>query len=110
MLIEFRFKNYRSFRDDAVLSMEATGLGTFRNSLILYNGIKLLPGAVIYGKNGGGKSNVIRAFWLAAQFIRNAQKTQHEKASIPVVPFALNDYSATEPTEFEFIYTSEGIK
>ena len=25
MLIEFRFKNYRSFRDEAVLSMEATG-------------------------------------------------------------------------------------
>ena len=26
MLIEFRFKNYRSFRDEATLSMEATGL------------------------------------------------------------------------------------
>ena len=30
MLIEFKFRNYRSFRDDAVLSMEATGLGTFK--------------------------------------------------------------------------------
>ena len=28
MLIEFRFKNYRSFRDETTLSMEATGLGT----------------------------------------------------------------------------------
>lgn len=26
MLIEFKFGNYRSFRDEAVLSMEATGL------------------------------------------------------------------------------------
>lgn len=86
MLIEFRFKNYRSFRDEAVLSMEATGLGTFKNSLISYNRIKLLPGAAIYGKNGGGKSNVIRAFWLAVQFIKNAQRTQHEKAAIPVIP------------------------
>ena len=34
MLIEFRFKNYRSFRDEATLSMEATGLGAFKNSLI----------------------------------------------------------------------------
>lgn len=33
MLIEFNFKNYRSFRDKAVLSMEATGLGRFKNSL-----------------------------------------------------------------------------
>ena len=30
MLIEFRFKNYRSFRDEATLSMEATGLGPFK--------------------------------------------------------------------------------
>ena len=73
MLIEFRFKNYRSFRDNVVLSMEATGLSSFKNNLITYNSLKLLPGAAIYGKNGGGKSNVIRAFWLAVQFIKNAQ-------------------------------------
>ena len=110
MLIEFRFKNYRSFRDETTLSMEATGLGTFKNSLIPYGSMNLLPGAAIFGKNGGGKSNVIRAFWLAVQFIRNAQRTQHEKATIPVIPFALNDYSASEPTEFEFFYTLDGIK
>lgn len=110
MLIEFRFKNYRSFRDETTLSMEATGIGTFKNSLIPYGSMNLLPGAAIFGKNGGGKSNVIRAFWLAVQFIRNAQRTQHEKATIPVIPFALNDYSASEPTEFEFFYTLDGIK
>lgn len=111
MLIEFRFRNYRSFRDEAVLSMEATGLGTFRNSLIHFtNDTKLLPGVAIYGKNGGGKSNVIRAFWLAVQFIRNAQRTQHEKAEIPVMPFALNDYSNEEPTEFHFVYVVDGVK
>lgn len=111
MLIEFRFRNYRSFRDEAVLSMEATGLGTFRNSLIHFtNDTKLLSGVAIYGKNGGGKSNVIRAFWLAVQFIRNAQRTQHEKAEIPVMPFALNDYSNEEPTEFHFVYVVDGVK
>lgn len=93
MLIEFRFKNYRSFRDEAVLSMEATGLSSFKNCLIpLSSKSKLLPAIAIYGKNGGGKSNVIRVFWLAVQFIRNAQRTQHERAAIPVNPFALNDY------------------
>ena len=111
MLIEFRFKNYRSFRDEAILSMEATGVGSLKKSLIpLSSSIKLLPAAAIYGKNAGGKSNVIRAFWLAVQFIRNAQRTQHEQAKIPVHPFALNDYSAEEPTEFDFVYTIDGIK
>lgn len=111
MLIEFRFKNFRSFRDEATLSMEATGLSSFKNCLIpLTATVKLLPACAIYGKNGGGKSNVIRAFWLAVQFIRNAQRTQHERAVIPVNPFALNDYSKEEPTEFDFVYTSNGIK
>ena len=72
--------------------------------------MKLLPGAAIYGKNGGGKSNVIRAFWLGVQFIRNAQRIQHEKASMPVVPFLLDDYSANNPTEFAFDYIADGIK
>ena len=63
MLIEFKFKNYRSFRDEATLSMEATGLSTFRNSTIEYGNTRILSGAAIYGKNGGGKSYVIRAFW-----------------------------------------------
>lgn len=110
MLIEFRVKNYRSFRDEAVLSMEANGSGTLKSVLIPFGGIQILPGVAIYGKNGGGKSNVIRAFWLAVQFIKNAQKTQHENAAIPVVPFALNDYSASEPTEFSFVYTLDDIK
>ena len=74
MLIEFRFKNYRSFRDEANLSLEAAGLGAFKNSLFEYGVLRLLPGVAIYGKNGGGKSNVIRAFWFAVQFIRNAQR------------------------------------
>lgn len=110
MLIEFTVENYRSFRDEAVLSMEATGSNQFKSVPISFGGMRLLPSVAIYGKNGSGKSNIIRAFWLAVQFIRNAQRTQHEKATIPVTPFALNDYSASEPTKFSFVYTLNGIK
>lgn len=110
MLIEFKFTNYRSFRDEAVLSMEATGLGTLKKSIIEYGSYKLLPSVAIYGKNGGGKSNVIRAFWLAVQFIKNAQRTQHENALIPVSPFLLDDYSQSRETAFEFTYVVNKIK
>lgn len=110
MLIEFKFGNFRSFRDEAVLSMEAMGLGRLKNCLISYNSMKLIPSVAIYGKNGGGKSNVIRAFWLAVQFIKNAQRTQHENAKIPVKPFLLNDYSKDKPTFFEFTYVLDNVK
>lgn len=64
----------------------------------------------IYGKNGGGKSNLIRAFWLAVKFICNAQMTQGAGVLVPVDPFKLNDYSTETPTSFEFIYKYKGIK
>lgn len=118
MLIEFKFSNYRSFRDETVLSMEATGFSKLKNCLIEYrlnhkeknSRSKVVPTVAIYGKNGGGKSNVIRAFWLAVQFIKTAQRTQHEKAPIPVNPFLLNDSSASLPTSFDFTYINNNIK
>ena len=110
MLIRFKFQNYRSFRDENILSMEAKGNSEYKNCLIPYKKKGLLPATAVFGKNGGGKSNVIRAFWLGVQFIRNAQKTQHEKAEIPVRAFALNDYSEQCPTGFEYEYIQNGVK
>jgi len=110
MLITFKVSNYRSFRDEAVLSMAASGLKEYKACLIPYGSKKVIPAAAIYGKNGSGKSNLLRAFWLGVQFVRNAQRTQHEKASIPVQPFSLNDFSQNEPTSFEYTYMQDGIK
>ncbi len=110
MLITFKVSNYRSFRDESVLSMLAAGLKEYKESLIPYGSKKVLPAAAVYGKNGGGKSNLVRALWLGVQFVRNAQRTQHEKASIPVQPFSLNDSSQIEPTSFEYTYMQDGIK
>ena len=110
MLITFKVSNYRSFRDEAVLSMMASGLKEYKDSLISYGPKNVLPAAAIYGKNGGGKSNLLRAFWLGVQFVRNAQRTQHEKASIPMQAFSLNDFSQNEPSSFEYTYMQDGIK
>lgn len=110
MLIQFNFENYRSFRDKSILSMEAKGNSEYKSCLIPYKKKGLLPAGAILGKNGGGKSNVVRAFWLGVQFIRNAQKTQHEKAEVPVRAFALNDYSANCPSCFEYEYIQDGVK
>ena len=95
MLLQFKVKNYRSLRDESILDMEAAGLGDQKECLLKYKNNSYPPVVSINGKNGGGKSNLIRAMWLAAQFIKNAQRTQHETAEVPVRPFELNDYSKT---------------
>lgn len=110
MLLYFKVKNYRSIRDEAILDMEAAALKDSRENLIQFGQKEYIPAVAIYGKNGGGKSNLIRAMWLAVQFICNAQRTQTEKAPVPVRPFALNDYSCEEPTAFEFGFVENGVK
>lgn len=110
MLLYFLVKNYRSFRDEAILNLEAVKLKDSTDILLSYNDSEYLPAIAIYGKNGGGKSNLIRAMWLAVQFICNAQKTQTEKAPVPVRPFALNDFSRNDPTAFEFSYVQNDIR
>ncbi len=110
MLIDFKFSNYRSFKEETTLSMKAIGLSDFKSSLLKHGTTSVVPSVAIYGKNGAGKSNVIRAFWLAVQFIKNAQKTQHEKASIPLTPFLLDEDSKNQPTAFEFTYVVDKIK
>lgn len=110
MLLYFKVRNYKSIRDWAVLDMEAAKLRDQTENLIGFKHDVYLPVAAIYGKNGGGKTNIIRAMWLAVQFICNAQRTQVEHSPVPVRPFALNDYSYQEPTAFEFGYVQNGIK
>ena len=62
MLIQFRFKNFKSFRDDAILDMSATKITEYSNTLTNIGGEKLLPTAAVFGANASGKSNVIEAF------------------------------------------------
>ena len=110
MLLYFKVKNYRSIRDEAVLDMEAAGLHDAAKNLLPFGRKEYHPAVAIYGKNGGGKSNLIRSMWLAVQFICNAQKTQTENEPVPVRPFMLNDHSVNEPTAFEFAYVQNGAK
>lgn len=68
MLVNFRFKNNRSFYNENDLSMQATSddemreLNTFYvDEKLLSKDNELLKSAVIFGSNASGKSNVIKA-------------------------------------------------
>lgn len=68
MLINFKFKNCRSFFDETNLSMEATSDKTYNtiNTFSVKEGLneknnELLKTAVIFGSNASGKSNVLKA-------------------------------------------------
>src|SRR5574338_575834 len=65
MLLEFRVRNFRSIRDEQVLSMVASKDPKLAETHLMSTGVKTLPhvvrSAVIYGPNASGKSTLLRA-------------------------------------------------
>ena len=60
MLVEFRVKNFRSLRDEQVLSLVASKDRTLADTHTVGTGLKAVPNllrsAVIYGANAGGSA------------------------------------------------------
>ena len=62
MLIRFSFKNFKSFKNENCLDMEATSLKEHEYNVVKTEHINLLKVAAIYGANASGKTNVLQAF------------------------------------------------
>lgn len=69
MLSQFSFSNFKSFKKEAFLDLTAESIKDHEDSVITdkIDGEKFLPVIVIYGPNGGGKSNVLEAL----RYLRN---------------------------------------
>lgn len=80
MLVQFRFKNFRSFYKESILSMQAgkdkelKELNTFNvnDSLLPKGENELLKSAVIFGSNASGKTNVLKAMNYMKKAILNS--------------------------------------
>ena len=74
MLIQFSFKNFNSFRDEATLDLSAAKMTEFSDRVVAVGGEKLLLTAAIYGANASGKSNVYSAFEYMTKYVINSFK------------------------------------
>lgn len=109
MLIQFNFKNYRSFRDEVSLDMTATKISEHPSHVVEAGGDKLLSVAAIYGANASGKSNVYSAFAFMKDYVvnsfyygGNSNRKNTEKPQ--VMPYLFDRDSRNEPSEFEVFY------
>lgn len=101
MVIELRIKNFLSFKEETVLSFEASK-DTFKEDSLLVtmaDGTRLTRLAIIYGANASGKSNLLAAFEYLFWFWK--RKTEDQDALTGVEPFALDSDTPSQPTEFE---------
>ena len=62
MLIRFSFKNFKSFKNENCLDMEATSLKEHEYNIAKIDNGEYLKVSAIYGANASGKTNVLQAF------------------------------------------------
>ena len=113
MLLEFSFKNFKSYRERATLDLLA-GVGLRKAFHVRKVGDKrVLPCAVIFGANAGGKSNIYDAFYTMRYYVLNSfafggKDSQQVIQKPPRQPFLFDHKSTSEPTEFEVFFVEKG--
>jgi hypothetical protein len=112
MLIEFTTKNFRSFRDETKLSMIATADKDNLDNIISMdkNKLKLLKSAVVYGSNGSGKSNLIKALNAMQSIVLSSSKEQRGDEIKDIDFFAFDIKDKKLPTLFEVIFIVDNIR
>ena len=104
MLIDFSFKNVRSFKDEVTFSMEVgEGITDYAEENTISSGeIDVVKSAFIFGGNASGKTNVIRAFQLLRQIVVNG--TPSDLVTLPFDTFA----NGLGDTLFKIHFTKNG--
>lgn len=111
MLLQFSFKNFKSFRDDTTLDMTVAGISELPEHIIHVGGEKILPAAAIFGPNASGKSNVIQAFqfmctYVLDSFAYGGDNTKGTIQKLKRTPFLFDQNSKNEESSFEVYFMS----
>ncbi len=112
MLCQFSFQNFKSYKDETTFDLQATAISEFEESLIKREKCSnLLPVSVIYGPNGGGKSNLLQAL---ACLITTVVKPIHDlgntrediiiQQGFSAMPFLYDKDSVDEPIEYRIFF------
>jgi uncharacterized protein len=108
MLIEFSVANFRSLDLRQSLSLVSSASAEKRETHARDTGLPsvapLLLTAAIYGANGAGKSNLLRAFWVLRSMVINSAREGMRGDALPYEPFGLNKKL---PTEFEVVFVAD---
>lgn len=113
MLIQFNFKNFKSFREETTLDLSATRMTEFSDRVVTIGNEKILPVAAIYGANASGKSNIYSAFEYMSEYVVNSFKYGDEEEKFEEyrpTPFLFDSISSDAESSFEVYFTVTGDK
>lgn len=100
MIHEFRVSNFLSFKEEQILSFEATSDKTFEDIYCVRKkaNLRLLKLGMIYGANASGKSNLLKAI----DYLRKlaTKRPEDKTAPINLPQFAFDPGCQEKPTTF----------
>jgi len=106
MLIDYRFSNFRSFKEMTSLSMIAGRQTTLNDNLIREHDLRIVPSAVIYGANASGKSNIIMSLVVMKDIVLSGSLEANiaNLKNLELYPFAYQESEKPMSFEIDFIY------
>ncbi|RJE72758.1 ATP/GTP-binding protein [Reichenbachiella sp. MSK19-1] len=117
MFIEFKCENFLSFKDEAVLNM--TTVDTYEehnDSNVIKStnreGLQLLKSVAIFGSNGGGKSNFMKALtFMKLSVARSFRDSLEPEAERPIWNhfYRLSTQTVNQPSKFEVSVVLNGV-
>ncbi|MCO6490731.1 MAG: AAA family ATPase [Phaeodactylibacter sp.] len=107
MLQEFTVGNFLSFKNPVTLDLSTAGITEYPENVFEVGKKKLLKGAVVYGANSSGKTNLLRAMSKMRHFVLNSSKGSSQD-EIGVSPFLLNPETEHKPSFFEVLFFLDG--
>lgn len=101
MILVFKVKNFRSIRDEQIFSMVSEqNVSELPNNVFKVDDkTELLKTAIIYGRNGSGKSNLLLAIQALNYLVNTSSDFKVDKPIPPYDPFKLNKKCQNAPIE-----------
>lgn len=110
MIINFSIKNFTSIKEEITLSFEATNSDDLEEYYIVTpkKGLRLLKLGLIYGSNGSGKSNILKAL----DFLKNMVLEPLEKKTetFDFQPFLFDKNTPNENSFFILEFIQNKVK
>ncbi|HUW93665.1 MAG TPA: ATP-binding protein [Bacteroidales bacterium] len=103
MLVRFVVSNFLSFGEEKEFSMLSGSFKTHKHHVYTSGKVDVLKAAAIYGANGAGKSNLIKAI----NFLKEMVMRGGIDRSVDDKKFKLNSTNFDKPISFEIEFTIE---
>lgn len=103
MLIRFVVNNFLSFNEEREFTMLAGSFKNHKHHVYKAGKVDVLKATAIYGANGAGKSNLIKAI----EFLQNTVQEGGLLQSVNGKKFKLDKANASKPVSFEIEFSIE---